>query len=153
MQLKMADHSEFPQPTLYQLCVSLILLLGHPFFGAQPRLASYTFDLLILVSDCLHIDTRNRCISTLLDHGFVLDRRLSFILGFSDVFNHSWLHSISVTSARDEMKAIENAVNAMAPSHPFQIRRWEMLQDATPMMGENDTSLSLVLFGARKAIL
>jgi mediator of RNA polymerase II transcription subunit 12 len=33
---------------------------------------------------------------------------------------------------------------------PFPLRRWEIMSDATPMVGDNDTSLSLGLFGARK---
>lgn len=33
----------------------------------------------------------------------------------------------------------------------FPVKSWELLQDPTPIMGENDTSLSLTLFGARKA--
>ncbi|KAK5008330.1 hypothetical protein LTR28_004130 [Elasticomyces elasticus] len=33
---------------------------------------------------------------------------------------------------------------------PFPIRRWEILPDATPVAGENDTSLNLALFGARR---
>jgi mediator of RNA polymerase II transcription subunit 12 len=33
---------------------------------------------------------------------------------------------------------------------PFALRRWEMLGEPTPNVGENDTSLSLTLFGARK---
>lgn len=33
---------------------------------------------------------------------------------------------------------------------PFPVRRWEIMADATPMIGDNDTSLSLGLFGARK---
>ncbi|RMZ10153.1 hypothetical protein D0860_03957 [Hortaea werneckii] len=34
---------------------------------------------------------------------------------------------------------------------PYAIRRWEIMPDSAPVMGENDTSLSLGLFGARKA--
>lgn len=33
---------------------------------------------------------------------------------------------------------------------PFPLKRWEIMPDPTPVMGENDTSLSLGLFGARK---
>jgi mediator of RNA polymerase II transcription subunit 12, fungi type len=33
---------------------------------------------------------------------------------------------------------------------PFQIRRWELLSEPTPIVGENDTALSLTLFEARK---
>ncbi|KAK4495399.1 hypothetical protein PRZ48_013730 [Zasmidium cellare] len=33
---------------------------------------------------------------------------------------------------------------------PYPLRRWEIMSDATPTVGDNDTSLSLTLFGARK---
>nr|POE90145.1 mediator of rna polymerase ii transcription subunit 12 [Quercus suber] len=33
---------------------------------------------------------------------------------------------------------------------PFALRRWEIMPDATPIMGENDAGLSLALFAARK---
>jgi mediator of RNA polymerase II transcription subunit 12 len=33
---------------------------------------------------------------------------------------------------------------------PFVLRRWEMLEEPTPNVGENDTSLNLTLFGARR---
>jgi mediator of RNA polymerase II transcription subunit 12 len=33
---------------------------------------------------------------------------------------------------------------------PFPLRRWEIMSDATPVVGGNDTSLSLGLFGARR---
>lgn len=33
---------------------------------------------------------------------------------------------------------------------PFALRSWEIMPDSTPVMGENDTSLSLGLFGSRK---
>lgn len=33
---------------------------------------------------------------------------------------------------------------------PFHLRHWEILSDPTPVMGENDGSLSLALFGGRK---
>jgi mediator of RNA polymerase II transcription subunit 12 len=33
---------------------------------------------------------------------------------------------------------------------PFHFRRWEILSEPTPIVGENDTALSLALFEARK---
>lgn len=33
---------------------------------------------------------------------------------------------------------------------PFNLRRWEIMPDPTPNMGENDASLSLTLFAARR---
>ncbi|KAL8626267.1 hypothetical protein Q9189_008050 [Teloschistes chrysophthalmus] len=35
----------------------------------------------------------------------------------------------------------------------YPIRKWEAMPDATPLMTENDTSISLTLFGARKKVL
>ncbi|KAI9641080.1 RNA polymerase II mediator complex subunit [Ciborinia camelliae] len=35
---------------------------------------------------------------------------------------------------------------------PFMMKRWEMLGEPTPNMGENDTSLSLTLFASRKGV-
>lgn len=35
---------------------------------------------------------------------------------------------------------------------PFVLRRWELMQDPTPNAGENDTSLSLQLFAARRVL-
>ena len=32
----------------------------------------------------------------------------------------------------------------------FPVKAWELLADATPIMGENDTSLGLGLFGTRR---
>ncbi|KAK0303793.1 RNA polymerase II mediator complex subunit [Friedmanniomyces endolithicus] len=42
------------------------------------------------------------------------------------------------------------ATGAEEKSMPFPLRRWEIMPDPTPVMGENDTSLSLGLFGARR---
>ena len=33
----------------------------------------------------------------------------------------------------------------------YPVKSWELLQDPTPVMGENDTSLSLTLFRTRKS--
>ena len=35
---------------------------------------------------------------------------------------------------------------------PFQFRRWEMLNEPTPNVGENDTAVDLGLFEARKVL-
>ncbi|KAI4715609.1 hypothetical protein E4T48_08198 [Aureobasidium sp. EXF-10727] len=35
---------------------------------------------------------------------------------------------------------------------PYMLRRWELMPDPTPVMGANDTSLSLSLFQARKCV-
>ena len=47
----------------------------------------------------------------------------------------------------------EGLVGANESTQPFPLRKWEMMQDTTPLVMENDTSLSLALFGARKTVL
>jgi mediator of RNA polymerase II transcription subunit 12, fungi type len=44
-----------------------------------------------------------------------------------------------------------NRVPVEMKTAPFPLRRWEIIPDAAPNMGENDASISLGLFGARKA--
>ncbi|KAK1057219.1 RNA polymerase II mediator complex subunit [Friedmanniomyces endolithicus] len=47
-------------------------------------------------------------------------------------------------------QAGNRAIGAEEKTMPFPLRRWEIMPDPTPVMGENDTSLSLGLFGARR---
>ena len=42
------------------------------------------------------------------------------------------------------------AASAGEKLRPFTFRRWEILNEPTPNVGENDTSVNLVLFEARK---
>ncbi|TKA23920.1 hypothetical protein B0A50_06425 [Salinomyces thailandicus] len=37
-------------------------------------------------------------------------------------------------------------------TQPYPLRSWEIMADATPVMGENEASVSLCLFGARKVL-
>lgn len=54
--------------------------------------------------------------------------------------------------AASSMAAMMGVGVGAAPERlaPFQFRRWEILSEPTPNVGENDTSLSLTLFDARK---
>lgn len=54
-------------------------------------------------------------------------------------------HGFQRPAARVEGRSVTEAKML-----PFPLRRWEIMSDATPMVGDNDTSLSLGLFGARK---
>lgn len=44
----------------------------------------------------------------------------------------------------------QTTLTTTATTTPFPLRQWELLSEPTPNMGENDTSLSLHLFAARK---
>lgn len=141
------QHPRFSQSALFQVLISLSRLLIHPFLALHPTLSSYVFDTLALLSDTLSDDTRTRCIRTLRDHHHSQDPRLRFIFGYPENVNNEWLQLVTKSST------IAEAKSEGLTMQPYSLRRWEMMQDATPVSTENDTSLSLTLFGARKSVL
>ncbi|KAK6441753.1 RNA polymerase II mediator complex subunit [Oleoguttula sp. CCFEE 5521] len=54
----------------------------------------------------------------------------------------------------DPSQPRQSAQQSQLPSEmkyaPFQVKRWEVLPDATPTVGENDCSIGLGMFGARR---
>jgi mediator of RNA polymerase II transcription subunit 12 len=106
------------------------------------------FDLALYLVDVLPDDLRHHCVRSLRDT--ISNRRVSYV--FSVVKNPSeWL----LLSQRDKA-----GMSGLVEGRGFGIekekltayplRRWEMLGEPTPNVGENDTSLSLTLFGARR---
>jgi mediator of RNA polymerase II transcription subunit 12 len=113
------------------------------------NLIEQSFDLALHLVDCLPDDTRQQCIRSLRDT--ISSPRLRYLFSFSaDPTN--WL----ILSQKERIPAVQGS----GPSDgrpvekekltPFALRRWEMLGEPTPNVGENDTSLSLTLFGARR---
>lgn len=141
------QHPRFSQSALFQILISLSRLLIHPFLAFHPTLPSYLFDTLALLSDSFSEDTRTRCIRTLRDRHHSQDPRLRFIFGYPETVDSEWLQLVTKSSTIAEAKS-EGVV-----MQPYSLRRWEMMQDATPISTENDTSVSLTLFGARKSVL
>ena len=141
------QHPRFSQSTLFQVLISLSRLLIHPILASHPTFPNSVFDTLALLSDCLSDDTRTRCIRTLRDHYHSQDPRLRFIFGYPTTVNSEWLQLVTKSSTTAEAKSESVTIQ------PYPLRRWEMMQDATPVSTENDTSLSLTLFGARKSVL
>ena len=141
------QHASFSQSALLQILVSLSRLLTHPVLAFHPTLPSYVFDTLALLSDSLSDDTRTRCIRTLHDLHHSQDPRLRFIFGYPEALNSEWLQLITRSLGVAETKS------EGVTMQPYSLRRWEMMQDATPVSTENDTSLSLTLFGARRSVL
>lgn len=116
-------------------------------------LIEQTFDLALYLVDSLPDDVRQQCIRSLRDT--VSNPRISYL--FSIAANPSeWL----VLSQKEKRAPIPpglsgpeaRAMMGMEKEKitPFTLRRWEMLGEPTPNVGENDTSLSLTLFGARR---
>lgn len=141
------QHPRFSQSTLFQVLISLSRLLIHPILASHPTFPNSVFDTLAVLSDCLSDDTRARCIRTLRDHYHSQDPRLRFIFGYPTTVNSEWLQLVTNSSTTAEAKSESVTIQ------PYPLRRWEMMQDATPVSTENDTSLSLTLFGARKSVL
>jgi len=138
------------QTPLFHLLMSLSLLLIHPLLTSSPTISNRIFDVLTLLSDSLPENTRVRCIRSLRDHHRIRDPRLKFIFGYSDTVESEWLQLTTKTPSTAESR-LEGAT--VTHSKPYPLRRWEMMQDATPVATENDTSLSLTLFGSRKSVL
>lgn len=146
------QHPKASQPVLFQLLISLSLLLTQPSFPPSSTLSNRIFDVLILLSDSLCDDTRSRCIRSLRDHHRTQDPRLRFIFGYSDSVESEWLQLVAKAPLANESRP-ERAAAAVPHSKPYPLRRWEMMQDATPVATESDTSLSLSLFSSRKSVL
>lgn len=114
---------------------------------AIAALIEHTFDLALILADGLPEDLRLQCIRSLQDT--TCNPQISYILSIA-ANPTEWL----MLSQKEKAPVIPGA-NAAAPAEkekltPFVLRRWEMLGEPTPNVGENDTSLSLTLFGARR---
>ena len=56
----------------------------------------------------------------------------------------------ALSSGRDNKGGLVVVQKGGTQMMPFQIKRWEALSEPTPLVGENDTSLNMRLFEARK---
>lgn len=116
--------------------------------GAIIILIEQTFDLALELVDTLPDDFQQHC-TRLLRHS-TSNPRVSYL--FSIAANPTdWLR----------LKQKQKATGPVGPDRtiatiekekltPYPLKRWEMLGDPTPNVGENDTSLNLKLFGARR---
>lgn len=116
-------------------------------------LIEQTFDLALYLVDSLPDDVRQQCIRSLRDT--VSNPRISYL--FSIAANPSeWLvlwqkeKVASIPPGLSGPEARAMIAGEKEKISPFVLRRWEMLGEPTPNVAENDTSLSLTLFGARR---
>ncbi|KAL2065439.1 hypothetical protein VTL71DRAFT_3109 [Oculimacula yallundae] len=114
--------------------------------AAISSLSEQAYDLALHLVDGLAEDFRQQCIRSLRDT--TSNPQISYL--FSIAANPTeWL----MLSQKDRMNAVTGADGKPAEKEkliPFPLKRWEMLGEPTPNVGENDTSLSLTLFGARR---
>ncbi|KAF2228785.1 hypothetical protein EV356DRAFT_497442 [Viridothelium virens] len=145
----------------------LCTLLREPRLHTCPDLTEHIFDLLVSFSDHLSPDLRSH-FSELYASSSSADPRFAFLFG-SSTPPDAWLALAQPCPVPTTPVAAAAATGSMGPppqqslarSHlatakqqewkttAFVLNRWELLQ-APPPIGENDTSLSLSLFGARQ---
>ncbi|MCJ1386791.1 RNA polymerase II mediator complex subunit [Xylographa soralifera] len=135
----------FPQETLCQFLLSLSLLATTSNLKANSLLSNTVLDAIAFFSDFLSPESRSYCIAVRGDQQLLHDSPLKYLFLSADD-EIDWLHT---TGPRNTSTSFAENLTPV----PFPFRRWEMVQDATPTIGENDTSLSLTFFGARKAVL
>lgn len=113
-----------------QLLLSLVSLLMETTRSKHSDLITSTFDLCSHLIDDLSDELRLQCARALKDK--TNDARVCYLFGLS-TFTMNWLQ-----------------LNQKGRLLPYSLRPWELLSEPTPNVGENDTSLSLSLFQARK---
>ena len=138
--------SSFPQALLHgAIMVLSILLMNAHVTALSSSISNQLTDLLFIYSDFLQDDTRKRLSQA--RHNFAIsdESLLDYVVGKMESRNDGWLQISSAASPGE--------VEKPKASQAFNIKRWEALQDATPLMGENDACLNLALFGAQKAVM
>ena len=143
---------KLPQSTLIRLAINLSLLLIHPLLDLDPALSTRLFDLLACLSDALTPEARQQCFHNLFEQQRLRDPRLDFLFGSGGRNGGPSLLLVDTDKAPRDAKPGQDG-GRMPTGAPYALRRWEMVSNATPVMGENDTSISLSLFGAKKAVL
>ena len=117
------------------------------------HLGPRVFDIALVLADNLPEEARLHCVRAVKD--YTADPRLRYLFSFSadPAENLMLAHKEKPPAGVHERRMMAmNLGMGMPPEKltPFTFRRWEILNEPTPNVGENDTSLSLTLFDARK---
>lgn len=82
------------------------------------------------------------------------DADLVSIFGLSSSTEEKWLQFTNDALCGPEARHPSTVGSELRlGTRNFSLRRWEMMQDATPFLGDNDARLSLTLFETRKSVL
>ncbi|CAM1502152.1 Fc.00g041360.m01.CDS01 [Cosmosporella sp. VM-42] len=170
--LPSASATKPPIPTGHDTRARLILVLCGVLLELETlapttvgSLPQQVFDIAILLADALPEDLRSHCAkAVLLTPGTMpststsSDPRLYYLFSTP----HPAATDTLMLSHREKAATPQSAANrgvgaqyGIGPAwqeklSPFVLRRWEVLSEPTPNVGENDTSLSLGLFEAIK---
>lgn len=119
------------------------------------ELSQRAYDLALLLVDNLADDARLQCVRAVKDA--TSDTRIRYLFSYSPTPSNNLMlaHKEKPPPGMgiNERRAMALGIGmGMLPERltPFIMRRWEILSEPTPNVGENDTSLSLHLFDARK---
>ncbi|KAK7962177.1 transcription mediator subunit Med12 [Apiospora aurea] len=150
-----ADSSKPAQETRARACLSLAGLAQELDLAQSPAVAERAFDLALVLVDSLDDEARQQCVRAVKDSAS--DARVRYLFSFAanpaDSLMLSHREKPSPAMSANERRAMAMGIGmGMLPERlsPFVMRRWEILNEPTPNVGENDTSLSLHLFEARK---
>lgn len=114
------------------------------------KLTEHSYDLALYLVDSLPDDVRRQCIRSLRDA--VSNADISYLFScMTNPSEHIVMSQKDLTVNSQLCQGFDGR-NLIAKEKliPFPMQRWEMLGEPTPNVGENDTSLSLTLFGARR---
>ncbi|KAI0021405.1 transcription mediator subunit Med12 [Xylariomycetidae sp. FL0641] len=139
---------------------ALIVLAGllqemdcYPSYNLNERI----FDIALVLADNMPDDVRLHCVRAVKDH--TSDPRIRYLFSFgpNPAENLMLAHREKPppgAGIQERRAAMAMNLGMLGPFPerltPFVFRRWEILNEPTPNIGENDTSLSLTLFDARK---
>lgn len=133
------------------LLLALSNLLLIPSLSSHVELTDYILDVLTIITDSVAEEIRSQCIQILHDRNHSKDPRLQYVFGYSNRVESEWLQSVANPPNQSGFR-IEDPQHATPARLPYSLRKWEMVQEATPLIAENDTSLSLTLFGTREVV-
>ncbi|TGJ82817.1 hypothetical protein E0Z10_g5949 [Xylaria hypoxylon] len=117
------------------------------------HLGPRVFDIALVLADNLPEEARLQCVRAVKD--YTADPRLRYLFSFSadPAENFMLAHREKPPAGVQERRMMAMNLGMGLPPErltPFAFRRWEILNEPTPSVGDNDTSLSLTLFDARK---
>lgn len=132
--------------TRAKLLLHLISLLHIFQIRQNTKMVLVLFDVaIVLVDEYISEEARLICIKAVKDR--TSDERIRYLLGYTED-EMEWLYLCQKAGGGFSSGKCGEKMGEMLKT--YDLRPWEMLSEPTPNVGENDTSLSLVLFGARR---
>lgn len=148
------SHEHRGRAILFLTTILLELYVLKADTGIQLLPLEQCFDLVLNVVDTLPDDIRQQCGRNFREAAS--NPTISYIYSIMAAPS-DWLYIYqggalkTTTAGRNGSNA--NTGHGKEPTRQlFPLKRWEMLGEPTPNMGENDTSLSLTLFASRKGV-